>query len=215
MRTLAANLVREERAATAAEFALVLPLLLIFLFGILDVGRFMWEYNEAEKATQMGVRYAVVTNPVLGGTTSSGLLNYSFATSDGIVAGTAVPTSYFTSSACTTPNTSANVTCTCVSSTGNFCGGVSSDGTSFGDIVTRMSAIDPLVKAKEVEVDYKNVGLGFAGDPNGSDVSPLVTVKLTGLTFQPLTTLLFGASFNMPTISASLTGEDLSGTTGN
>jgi hypothetical protein len=47
------------------------------------------------------------------------------------------------------------------------------------------------------------------------DVSPLVTVKLTGLTFQPLTTLLFGASFDMPTISASLTGEDLSGTTGN
>lgn len=50
---------------------------------------------------------------------------------------------------------------------------------------------------------------------SAADVSPLVTVKLTGLTFQPLTTLLFGASFNMPVISASLTGEDLSGTTGN
>jgi hypothetical protein len=46
-------------------------------------------------------------------------------------------------------------------------------------------------------------------------MSPLVTVKLNNLTFQPLTTLLFGASFDMPTISASLTGEDLSGATGN
>jgi Flp pilus assembly protein TadG len=209
------RLAHEEEAATAAEFAMVLPLLLIFLFGILDVGRFMWEYNEAEKATQMGARYAVVTNPVLGGTTSSGLLNYSFAVNDGITAGTAVPVADFDTAACTTTSTSASVACTCTPSKGGFCSAVTADGTSFGLIVARMLAIDPLIEAKDVEVDYKNVGLGFAGDPNGSDVSPLVTVKLTGLTFQPLTTLLFGASFNMPTISASLTGEDLSGTTGN
>ena len=208
------RLAREERAATAAEFAMVLPLLLIFLFGILDAGRFMWEYNEAEKATQMGARYAVVTNPVLGGTTSASLLNYSFAVNDGITAGTAVPVANFDTAACTTTSTSASAACTCLPK-GGFCSGATADGTSFGLIVTRMSAIDPLIQAKNVEVDYKNVGLGFAGDPNGPDVSPLVTVQLTGLTFQPLTTLLFGASFNMPDISASLTGEDLSGTTGN
>jgi Flp pilus assembly protein TadG len=212
---LFSRLVREERAATAAEFALVLPLLLIFLFGILDVGRFMWEYNEAEKATQMGARFAVVAYPVLGGSSSSSLLNYSFATNDGITAGTAVPVANFDSAACTTTSTSAAVTCTCAPSKGSFCSGVSADPTSFDKIVTRMSAIYPLLQAKNVEVDYKNVGLGFAGDPNGPDVSPLVTVQLKNLTFQPLTTLLFGASFNMPTISASLTGEDLSGTTGN
>jgi len=58
------HLVRETRGGSAAEFALVLPLLLIFLFGIIDVGRLMWTWNRAEKATQMGVRYAVVTDPV-------------------------------------------------------------------------------------------------------------------------------------------------------
>ncbi|HEU5068770.1 MAG TPA: TadE/TadG family type IV pilus assembly protein [Sphingomicrobium sp.] len=210
------RLAREELAATAAEFALVLPLLLIFLFGIIDVGRFMWEYNEAEKATQMGARFAVVTNPVLGGSSASdGLLNYSFATNDSIVAGTAVPTAYFTSSACTTATTYAAASCTCVSTAGGFCGGTKTDTTAFKAIRDRMLEIDPAIADKDIEVDYKNVGLGFAGDPDGPDVSPLVTVKLTGLTFQPLTTLLFGASFNMPTISASLTGEDLSGTTGN
>jgi Flp pilus assembly protein TadG len=212
---LVARLAHERGAATAAEFALVLPLLLVFLLGMLDVGRFMWEYNEAEKATQMGARYAVVTNPVLGGTSSSGLLNYSFATNDSITAGTAVPTSYFTKSVCSTTTTSANVSCTCVSTAGKFCSGASADATSFGNIVTRISAIYPLAQASNVEVEYDNVGLGFAGDPNGPDVSPLVTVKLKNLTFQPVTTEVFGASFNMPTISASLTGEDLSGTTGN
>jgi Flp pilus assembly protein TadG len=208
--SMLARLAREERAATAAEFALVLPLLLIFLFGMLDVGRFMWEYNEAEKATQMGARYAVVTDPVL-----TNLSTYSFAETGEVAAGTAVDSTYFDHSYCTTTTTSANASCTCSSSTGGFCNAASTNATAFGNIVTRMSAIDPLIQANEVEVDYKNVNLGFAGDPNGPDVSPLVTVQLKNLTFQPLTTLLFGASFNMPTISASLTGEDLSGTTGN
>ena len=63
MRTVR-RLLNSEGAASAAEFALVLPLLLLLLFGIIDAGRFMWECNRAEKATQMGVRFAVVTDPV-------------------------------------------------------------------------------------------------------------------------------------------------------
>lgn len=199
------RLAREEYAGSAAEFALVLPLLLIFLLGMIDVGRFMWEFNEAEKATQMGVRYAVVTDPVLKGLDNS----YSFAVNDGIVAGTAVPTSYFNTAACTSSS------CSCVSTTGGFCAASSYNSTAFTNIVTRMSEMYPPITSANVEVDYKNVQLGFAGDPNGSDVSPLVTIKLQGLTFQPLTTLVFGVSFNMPDFSASLTAEDLSGTTGN
>ena len=38
--------------ASAAEFALVLPILLILLLGIIDAGRWLWTYNRAEKATQ-------------------------------------------------------------------------------------------------------------------------------------------------------------------
>ena len=61
------RLLRDRSAASAAEFALVLPLLIVFLLGIIDAGRFMWEYNEAEKATQMGARYAVVADPAATG----------------------------------------------------------------------------------------------------------------------------------------------------
>ena len=38
-----------------------MPVLILFLLGIIDVGRYMWSINELEKATQMGARMAVVT----------------------------------------------------------------------------------------------------------------------------------------------------------
>jgi hypothetical protein len=65
-----------------------------------------------------------------------------------------------------------------------------------------------------VTVEYRGSGIGFAGDPNPPEAVPLVTVKLNGLTFQPLSTFLF-ASIPMPSFSTTLTAEDLSGTTSN
>jgi Flp pilus assembly protein TadG len=193
---------RATGASSAAEFALVLPLLLLLLFGIIDGGRLMWEFNRAEKATQMGARFAAVTNPVLG----SGFSDYSFAITDLVPAGSAVPTAEFDNAICTEGS------CTCVG--GTVCGSVAYDGTAFQAIVDRMATMYPQITAENVKIEYKNIGLGFAGDPNGPDVAPLVTVRLTGLTFKPITTLMF-ATFTMPEFATSLTGEDLSGTASN
>ncbi len=44
-----------------------LPLLILLLFGIIDAGRFLYETNRAEKATQMGARYAIVTDVMPAG----------------------------------------------------------------------------------------------------------------------------------------------------
>lgn len=197
------HLCRDSRAASAAEFALVLPLLLLLLFGIIDGGRLMWDFNRAEKATQMGARFAAVTDPILG----SGFSDYSFAVSDAVTQGTAVPTANFDTATCTAG------ACSCVG--GAVCGSVAYDGTAFQAVVDRMAAIYPQITAANVAVDYKNVGLGYSGDPNGPDVAPLVTVRLTNLTFQPITTVLFGLNFSMPDFATSLTGEDLNGTDSN
>ncbi len=193
--------VQDERGASAAEFALVLPLLLLFLLGILDAGRFMWEYNQAEKATQMGARYAVVTEMV-----PEGLETYSFALSDGILAGNPVPLANFTSAECNTTN--------CTPCTGSVCGSAGYDAAAFDAIVARMSLFYRPITDANVRVEYRNVGLGYAGDPNGPDVAPMVTVRLTGMTFQPLSTLMLG-SVTMPDFRASLTLEDGSGTVAN
>ena len=190
------RLVRDSRAASAVEFALVLPLFLILLLGMIDTGRFMWEYNQAEKATQMGARYAVVTNMV-----PSGLATYSFALSDGILAGNTVPATSFEEAVC---NTS---TCTC-SPGGGVCGAIGYDAAAFDAIVGRMKVFYGPITDSNVVVEYRNVGLGYAGDPNGPDVAPLVTVRLTGMTFQPLAGMILGAGITMPDFRAALTLED-------
>jgi len=197
------SFLRNTRAASAAEFALVLPLLLLLLFGLIDGGRFLWEFNRAEKATQMGVRYAAVTDLVVG----SGFYDYSFSINDGIPQGSVVPTDNFDNASCQEGS------CTCVG--GNVCDDVAYDGTAFQDIVDRMSAMYPPIGPANITVDYKNIGLGYAGDPNGPDVAPLVTVKLRDLAFQPITCLVFACSISMPSFAASVTSEDLSGTISN
>ena len=94
--TVLRNLLSDRRGASGAEFAMVVPILIILLFGVIDGGRFLWEYNRAEKATQMGVRFAAVGDPVIG----SGFYDYSFSINDGIPHGSSVPTSEFDNATC-------------------------------------------------------------------------------------------------------------------
>jgi hypothetical protein len=199
------RLFRCSKAASSAEFALVLPLLLLLLFGIIDAGRFMWEYNRAEKATQMGVRYAVVTDMV-----PAGLESHSFSISDGIAQGTAVPSANFDSIECN------NTDCPPANCVGTVCASIDGtyDASAFQNIVTRMSYMYPQIAPSNVTVTYKHVGLGFAGDPDGPDVSALVTVALNGLEFHPITCLVL-CTIQMPSFRAALTLEDASGSASN
>jgi Flp pilus assembly protein TadG len=182
------------RGGPAAEFALVLPLLILFLFGIIDVGRLMWTWNQAEKAAQMGVRLAVVTAPV-----ASGLTSYSYATAGTVSQGNVVPQSLFGGIRCN------NSTCTCLNQSGTCPFGTTRNGTAFTAIVTRMAGLKSDIAAANVVIDYTYSGLGFAGDPNGPDVAPLVTVKLQNLHFAPL--ILFGGTISLSAFSSTLTME--------
>lgn len=185
---------RDQSGAGAAEFAIVLPLFLIVLLGTLDIGLYAWSINRAEKAVQMGARYAVVTDMI-----PSGLYSYSFATSGGIPQGTVVPASAFGGVTCDSNGCTCNATC-------NF--STSPTAGVFDNIVTRMQTFYSGVDSDDVEVEYSHSGLGFSGDPNGPDVAPVVTVRLSGTAYQPVTFVLFGGSINLPDIEYSLTAED-------
>ncbi|CDO38257.1 MULTISPECIES: TadE/TadG family type IV pilus assembly protein [Novosphingobium] len=201
------ELVRDQNGASAAEFALVLPILLIALIGTIDVGLYAWNINQAEKATQTGARWAVATDMV-----ASGLKTYSFAVSGGVPQGTVVDQTAFPGVTCQSNGTTAS--CTCASGgTCNF--PLTADNAAFGRLVTRMAQIDSDITASNVVVTYAWSGLGFSGDPNGPDVAPLTTVSLRNMTYTPLTTLLFQVSVPLPSFAYALTMEDGSGTVSN
>jgi Flp pilus assembly protein TadG len=48
------------RGQALAEFALVIPIFLILLFGVIEGGRFIYHYNSLNNATRDGVRYAII-----------------------------------------------------------------------------------------------------------------------------------------------------------
>jgi hypothetical protein len=79
-----------------------------------------------------------------------------------------------------------------------------------------MRHMKPDITAANVRIAYRGSGLGFAGDPNGMEIAPLVTVELTGATFRPVSTALFGnPTFPLPPFRTTLTSEDSSGSQSN
>lgn len=201
--------VRDERGAGAAEFALILPVFLLFLLGIIDVGRYMWAVNEAEKATQIGARWAVATDLI-----PYGLTDYSFVIDGGITQGLPVPSTSFSGIHC--EGSGNDVACNCINGTcpPNFDPTPGDLGqAAFDMLVARMRSIYPRLSADDVQVDYLHSGLGFAGDPNGADVAPLIQVSLLNQRF-PLFFML-GNEVSLPSFSYALTMEDGSGTTAN
>ncbi len=182
---------RDRSASSAVEFALVITIFVVFLFGIIDFSRAFWEWNRAAKATQEGARFAVVNDPV-----AAGLADF-----DGLAfggAGASVPLSSIN------PNP---VVCD-----SNGCNGYGFDSAAHAAILNRVSQFYPRASEAGVEVvvEYEHIGLGFIGNPFGPDIAPAVTVKLQGLQFPFITPGLNGiANLTMPEFAATITAEDL------
>ena len=190
------RLLLDRTAASAAEFAMVLPLLLLFLLGIIDAGRYMWSINRAEKAAQMGVRMAVVTDYV------SSSIGANYVGQCSLTAGDPIPASCFS----TTITCSGGGTVSCTTGTAN--------AAAFNGVLQRMQLFMPELQSSDVQIIYSPSGLGYAGNPSGPDLAPLVTVRLSGLTFQPTIFLAFG-SIGLPEVRSSLTFEDGQGSLSN
>ena len=84
-------LTRRERGAVAVEFALVLPVLLLILLGIIDFGRVMFVKNALANAASQGARVAAMHLP----SDSATAVTLSVAGSMGIqgMAGSSTPVS--------------------------------------------------------------------------------------------------------------------------
>jgi len=58
------NLPQEDKGQSLVEFALVLPIFLLLIFGLIDLGRGVFAYNAIQNAAREGVRVAIVDQNV-------------------------------------------------------------------------------------------------------------------------------------------------------
>jgi hypothetical protein len=204
MRNFCQQLARNEDGL-AAEFALVVPLLLIFILGTIDVGLYAYRINQAEKATQIGARWAAVTDPLAEEIASATYTNVTVGTVQ-ILQGERVPAGALGLLTCT------NTACTCTTAP---CPGTTFDSDAFDLMSARMKDILPAIKDENIVLEYRGSGLGFAGNPNGPDLSPLITVRLINMSHQSVVLSPLGVSTSLPDFAYSLTAEDMRGTIAN
>lgn len=183
---------RDERGTTMVEMAIVFPIIFLTTLGILEFGNLSAQWILAEKATEMGARFAITST----------------------MAATAVPdcgvnTAQPLGTPCRLVAGSNTWTRTCSA------GGGGCDAAAFNAIVTRMQSVYARVLPANVVLEYRGTGLGFVG--RGTPV-PEVTVRLQNMTFTfvaigGLVRTLFGGqlgdTIQMPGFRATLTGEDL------
>lgn len=184
---------KSDRGTAAVEFALVVLVFFILFFVVIEFARLWWTWNMANQATQAGVRWAIVSDPI-----SNNMKTFD-AMASGLVVGNGA----------TVPiGDIADATCT--ANACNFGAGDTVDAAAFQTILRPMQRMYPAIQAANVRVIYRHVGLGFAGNPYGMDFTPSITIELTGLTFEPLFGGLLGmGTINMPLFSSTLTGEDM------
>lgn len=195
----------DTRGTTAAEFALVLPVALLFFFGIIDGGRYVWAMNRLEKAVQMGTRTAVVTDVVASDLETADYVDFECPALDADGNPTTKPVQVGDQICAAAVPT---VTCTSAG-----CGGGGFNSDAFANILARMRVVAPSLRDNEVTITYSGSGIGYAGDPatddDGNalaDAAPIVTVRVQRAAIRAL--FLLGGRIPLPDFTYSQTLED-------
>jgi len=206
------KLVRHDDGGATVEFVAAMLFFVVIFFFVMEIGVAVFWNATAEKAAQIGVRLAIVGDPTVtasacpsdnndGDPVPAGTLPLQNCRNGGTGAIYGRPCS--TAGTCHTWGP-----VTCVGGTGANC-----DAAGFATIAQRVRSIFNLATDDRITIRYEDTSLGYAGGP----VIPLVTVEISNVPYDLLFASLLGrmsgtgtALIQMPTVSATLTGEDLS-----
>jgi hypothetical protein len=207
----------DERGGVLIEVTVMIPIIFLFVLGSVDFLFAFYQWNAAAKAVELGARIAAVSTSVAGGLQNvTDLGSSSFPTPQ--------PVPYFkvtcssVSSGCSCTGTCSGVagynaaamntvifgrnSSSCTDATSSYNAGMC-------DIFSRVG-----IGSGHVQVVYEQTGLGYLGRPNGP--VPTITVSLQDLPFQFffLGGLMGLADIPNISVSATITGEDLSSSGG-
>jgi len=152
---------KDQSGSTLVEFSLLLSFLLFSTFGIVEGGYIFYQYNGAQKATQIAARYAATRPPVAN------------ITNDCFVSGT--PTAGLgTDCAALAGVTFEKIECEYIN-IGSDC-----DADNFLPIRDRMKSAFPFIEDDNIFITYEGTGLGYIG--RGKAV-PSITVELKNIQY--------------------------------
>lgn len=192
-----------EDGAALVEFTIVMTLLFTVLFGFVDFGYALYQWNAASKAVQVGARLASVSYPV-----DTGLITFTGLDGTNTPGGPSLTYSRIcngSANSCSGGGTfsAANLNRVVRGSDG-VCGG------TVAPLRPGMCDIFWRIQPANVVVEYRHSGLGYASRPNGP--VPTIRVRLQNLNFQFifLGGLLGFTNIAIPAMASTVTGEDLS-----
>ena len=217
------RLLSDDRGSNTVELAFVVPSLILLTFGIVDFGRAVFDWNAVEKATQIGAREAIIRDPVA--TPIKNQFACDPANSDDIGTLCACPASGQCSGdgngngvkdKCEFAN-NGGVVCTSAGCTRNGAT-VAADKVAeatFDAIVAAMQGALPRLEPENVTITYKSSELGFLGKPDGPVAEVTVAVDNVPFDFFGLDIFspIYGGTWTVPTLSTTLTAEDLNNNT--
>lgn len=193
----------DTQGSALVEAALVLPVLLLLLFGVIDFTLFVSQSSSANKAVHLGVRKAIVSDPVAAG---PGLTPAESSTYwNGLPLGTKCSIDASNVSPCPVfaVECSAGSGCNC---SGARCGFVLIQA-NMAPILSAMRAALPQIRPDQIQVRYATNYLGYVGRP--VPVPADVTVSITGMAYEPIfLNNLLGPSLPIRA-SATLPGESM------
>jgi Flp pilus assembly protein TadG len=204
--------VRDQSGGVLVETTVMLTIILLVVIGSIDFLFAFYQWNAATKAVEIGARIAAVSDPVAIGLDrlSAAVMSATLNPED--------PMPYF-SVTCV----GANATCTCTGACSGM-GGYSDSAMNnivFGrgnsactaarsSYYIGMCNIFDRIGVTNVIVVYTQTGLGYVGRPGGP--VPTITVALQNLPFQFffLGALIGLNNVEIPAMTTTITGEDLS-----
>jgi TadE-like protein len=204
----------DESGAVLVEVTVVMTIMLVFLLGAIEFLFVFYQWNVAAKAVQIGTRIAAVSDPVAAGlkdlsTATIGPLSPPGAAMPGFIItcdGSKARCTCGVSGICPTElSYDAAAMNTIVFGRGSSACG---DATSFYD--AGMCDVFSRITPANVVIVYAQTGLGFAGRPGGP--TPTITISLQNLPLQFffLSGLLGLGELRIPSLTTSITAEDLS-----
>ena len=174
IKSLRSNIV----GAALVEFSLLLPLIMIMTTGLVEVSYVLYQFNSAQKATQIGAQFASTRDSVVTGITDCG-----------------VATTLEAGTNCEDVAGASSWTITC----NGGAGGGNCNATTMAEIFAKMQAVYPQIELANMRIEFSGTGLGFVG--RGRPV-PAITVTLENLQYDYIA---FGQILGLQNTSKLLT----------